>query len=55
MQGDYLTDQRNATYLLRDIAALREQLGKQSAQSPSDLADRLTILFLPNQGLQSTV
>ncbi len=46
MQSDYLTDQRNTTYLLRDVAVLREQLGKQPAQNPSNLANRLTVLFL---------
>jgi len=45
-QVDYLTDQRSATYLLQDIAGLREQLSKQSATGPSGLADRLTALFL---------
>jgi succinoglycan biosynthesis transport protein ExoP len=45
-QIDYLANQRNVTYLLQDIAGLREQLSKQPATNPSALADRLTALFL---------
>jgi uncharacterized protein involved in exopolysaccharide biosynthesis len=45
-QVDYLADQRSVSYLLQDIARLREQLSKQPAASPSGLADRLTALFL---------
>lgn len=46
MQIDYLAGRRNITYMLQDIAALREQLSKQPATNPSGLADRLTALFL---------
>lgn len=53
MQADYLTSQRNTTYLLQDIAGLRKQMDGQPVSNSSGLADRLSALFLQLKAYQA--
>jgi uncharacterized protein involved in exopolysaccharide biosynthesis len=48
-QADYLAQQRNIDYIIRDVQGLRQQLAEQSSSRPISLADSLTVLFLQMQ------